>query len=32
MPIDIDELVIYLAIILCVIMIVIVVMDSMRRQ
>jgi hypothetical protein len=31
MPIDIDELVIYLAIILCVIMIVIVVMDSMRR-
>lgn len=31
MPIDIDELIIYLAIILCVIMIVIVVMDSMRR-
>lgn len=31
MPIDIYELIIYLAIILCVIMIVIVVMDYMRR-
>lgn len=31
MPIDIDELIIYLAIIMCVIMIFIVVIDSMRR-